>query len=92
MSYIYIVYNGRHYKVGVSATPERRVKQLQTASSTPLRLLKTYPVDVKLARKIEQQIHKMLWQRRARHKGEWFDLTEEHLNVLDEWIDSIQQL
>lgn len=86
MSYIYIVYNGRYHKIGVSAAPERRVKQLQTASAAPLRLLRTYPVNVKFARKLEQQLHRMLWQRRTRHNGEWFDLTDDHLDLIDEWL------
>lgn len=89
MSYLYIIYNGRHYKIGVSSNPNRRLKQLQTASATPLRLIKTYPVESKLVKKLEQQLHKMFWQSRTRHKGEWFNLTEAHLDCIEEWLKSI---
>jgi hypothetical protein len=62
------------------------LKQLQTGAATKLQLLKTYPVPSKIARKLEQQVHKMFWQRRLRFNSEWFDLTQDHLETLDAWL------
>ena len=84
--YIYILTDGEYHKIGVSKDPRRRVKQLQTASAGSLSIIKTYNVPSKIARKLEQQLHKMFWQRRKRFNGEWFNLTQQHLDVIDEWL------
>jgi hypothetical protein len=82
--YLYVIFNEEHYKIGISKQPERRLKQLQTGCAVSIKLIKTYKIPDSYARKIEKQVHRMFWQRQL--KGEWFDLTEAHLDVLDQWI------
>jgi hypothetical protein len=72
MKYIYLIQsleNG-YYKIGVSKHPNKRILQLQTGNSSPLKLIDTYPTEY--ADQIErtlQRIHAHL------HKeGEWFDM------------------
>jgi hypothetical protein len=84
--YLYVIQNKSKYKVGVSKDPRRRLRQLQTGAAGKLVLVKSYSVPDKIARKLEQQIHKMFWQRRLRFNGEWFDLTDAHLEVLETWL------
>lgn len=84
--FIYVMYADPYYKIGVSKNPTARLKQLQTSSAAKLKLYKTFPVPVKTARKLEQQLHRMFWQRRVRCNGEWFDLSAAHLEVLEQWL------
>jgi hypothetical protein len=84
--YLYVIQDDLRYKVGVSKNPRRRLKQLQTGAAGKLVLVKSYPVPAKIARKLEQQIHKMFWQRRLRFNSEWFNLTNDHLEVLETWL------
>jgi hypothetical protein len=84
--YIYVITDGKNHKIGISKAPKRRLKQLQTACAQKLQLIKTYKVTKKNARKLEHQLHKMFWQSRLRHDGEWFALSTAHLEVLEEWL------
>lgn len=89
-SYIYLIFNGIETKIGVSVNVEKRLKTLQTGSASKLSLLRKYKIgDSKLAYKLEKQLHKMFFQNRCRHNGEWFELTNLHITVLDEWLTSI---
>ena len=70
-----------HYKIGVSKNPKNRLKQLQTANSSKLKLMYSYPSNY--ATKIERAL-----QRRYSHyqkEGEWFriSLSEEYSFVND---------
>ena len=90
--YLYIVYNGRHYKIGITKSPNYRLRTLQTASPTKLSFYRLFKLEVdrKRCKAIESQIHKMLWQHRSRTaKGEWFDLDLEYLNFIEEWINEL---
>ena len=73
MKYIYLIQSLEegYYKIGVSRKPTKRIQQLQTGNSSPLKLIDTYQSE--LADKIER-----ILQRRYSHfhkEGEWFDLS-----------------
>lgn len=73
MKYIYLIQSLEegYYKIGISKHPNKRLVQLQTGNSSPLKLIDTYPTEY--ADKIERTL-----QRRYSHfkkKGEWFDLS-----------------
>ena len=73
MKYIYLIQsleNG-YYKIGVSKNPSKRLQQLQTGNSSPLKLIEVYQTE--FADKIER-----ILQRRYTHlhkEGEWFNLS-----------------
>ena len=85
---IYVISNGEHYKIGVSGNSKKRLKQLQTGCPLKLQLVDVYIVPRRIAKNLEKQLHKMFWQRRLRFNGEWFDLTSEHLSLLNDWISN----
>lgn len=85
--YIYLIYDGKHYKIGISKHPQQRVKELQTACPVKLTLVSVYKVQSTLAHKLEQQLHKMFWQSRVRFNGEWFDLSLEHIETMEDWLE-----
>lgn len=62
-------------KLGFSADPEKRVKQLQTGSSLPLKLFHTEEVDDLRVKVAERALHKIVGMRRI--SGEWFDMSVE---------------
>jgi hypothetical protein len=62
-------------KIGFSAHPEKRLKELQTGHAEPLFLHHTEPVAADKAYLIEQLIHADNRHRRLR--GEWFRLNVE---------------
>ena len=73
MKYIYLIQSLEegYYKIGVSKNPQRRIKELQTGNSSPLKLVETYQSEY--ADKIERTL-----QRRYSHlnkEGEWFDMS-----------------
>ena len=67
-SFVYFIQCGKAgpIKIGHSRYPQRRLAQLQTAHSEPLRLLHVEPGD----RVDEEGIH--AWFAHARVRGEWF--------------------
>lgn len=74
--YLYAIqdrYSG-YIKLGYSANPEHRLRELQTGSSGALRIVHTARIREDRARIVEQQLHRELNHHRVR--GEWFDLTE----------------
>lgn len=58
-------------KIGLSATPEQRLKVLQTACGETLRLLGSVAGDLQLERSLHQRYES------RRQQGEWFGLTDE---------------
>jgi len=63
-------------KIGFTLSPERRFRQLQTASSTPLRMV-GYILNV---RAFEQFLH---WSHRERRlSGEWFDDADKNISTV----------
>jgi predicted GIY-YIG superfamily endonuclease len=71
-TYVYLIQNGRsHIKIGVSANPVDRMRELQTASSKPLRLLASFPFKSREeAFGVEQELHKKF--NHLLISGEWF--------------------
>jgi len=60
-------------KIGFSANPEKRLKQLQTGQSNQLVLFHKEEVPAQNVRALERVIHQELRHRKSR--GEWFNLT-----------------
>jgi hypothetical protein len=83
---LYIIYSDPNlYKIGISASPERRLKQLQTGNGQKLHLYKVY--KVKDEKVLEKRLHSMLWQNKAiLGKSEWFRLCPETLEWLDQFL------
>lgn len=73
MKYVYLIQSleNSYYKIGISSNPNRRIKELKTGNSSPLRLIEIYQSE--FANKIEKTM-----QRRYSHlrkEGEWFDMS-----------------
>jgi hypothetical protein len=76
VSYIYVICEGKDassVKIGFSANPERRVKQLQTGHEGTLSLIHKEEIPAANVRAMEEIVHKLLRHRKVR--GEWFNLT-----------------
>lgn len=69
-SYVYLISDGQHIKIGKSQDPHQRVKTLQTGNAKPLRLLSWSPGGTKE----EALLHSEFASFRVR--GEWFDLPD----------------
>ena len=68
--YIYFVSNGMYCKIGFSSNVNRRLSDLQVASSEKLELLYSfYTIDYK---NIEKEFHKIFKQYNV--SGEWYDI------------------
>lgn len=74
--FIYVISSSENgpVKIGYSAKPEGRLKQLQTGYPAKLKLYFAEAIDnEKLARSIEKRVHANIGHRKL--SGEWFDLT-----------------
>jgi len=60
-------------KIGLSKSPERRLKNLQTGHPKRLRIHHKEPIDATIVHKLEKKIHTELNYKRT--KGEWFNMT-----------------
>jgi len=83
VKYVYLIQSleDSYYKIGVSNNPQRRIKELQTGNSSPLKLVETYQSE------FANQIEKFLQNRYSHfHKeGEWFDMgISEEVSFRDE--------
>jgi len=85
MNTIYLIYSedSNAYKIGVSSNVKRRLKQLQTASSSELILIKIYSSNNSY--QIEKTIHR-LWNHKKYKQndfcyleGEWFYLENQDI-------------
>lgn len=83
MKFVYLIQSleNSHYKIGISKNPQRRIKELQTANSSQLKLVESYQSEY--AEKIEGILH-----RRYSHlhkEGEWFDMSiSNEVSFIDE--------
>jgi hypothetical protein len=77
VSFLYIIAASPEgpVKLGFSADPRKRLKQLQTGSVHVLALHHTEEVDDSRVKIAERALHKLLGHRRL--KGEWFSLSVE---------------
>jgi hypothetical protein len=62
-------------KLGISADPDQRVRELQTGHPEPLKVLHREPVDLERVRLFERLLHRD--NNHHRLHGEWFNLTVE---------------
>jgi hypothetical protein len=62
-------------KLGISANPERRLRQLQTGHHQQLHLFHTEPVASDRARLYDRLLHRDIGHMRSH--GEWFHITVE---------------
>jgi hypothetical protein len=86
--YIFKLGNLPHYKIGFSLDINERLKELQTANSLKLNVVKTIPGTYKL----ERFIHKHLEDTGCeRLNGEWFELNEEQLSDLIIKMDKLKE-
>jgi predicted GIY-YIG superfamily endonuclease len=73
MKYVYLIQsleNG-YYKIGVSKHPQKRINELKTGNSSPLKLISVFKSE------FPYQIEKAM-QRKYQYlnkEGEWFDLS-----------------
>lgn len=75
------------YKIGISANPLRRLKQLQTGNGQKLKILKTYAVENEKI--TEKRLHAMLWQNQSiSGRTEWFNLSHECLEWLLQFLET----
>ena len=71
--YLYCISDGSLCKFGYSRDPHRRLKGLQTGSSSPLSLVHIVLVQEDQGRVLERTLHREYAHRRVR--GEWFRCT-----------------
>ena len=62
-------------KMGLSADPDQRVKDLQTGHPEPLMVYHREPVEIERVRLYERLLHRD--NNHYRRHGEWFDLSVE---------------
>lgn len=79
---LYIISNHKgQVKIGISKHPEKRLKQLQTGNPHPLKLEGVFHVEDYY----EKRLHYLLRNFKARHKGEWFNISVKNMfELLDE--------
>jgi hypothetical protein len=78
VNYIYVIceeVNPELVKIGFSMHPDKRVRELQTASPKPLTLFHKEEVQDLNARALERVIHRTLAHKRK--NGEWFAMSPE---------------
>lgn len=84
--YLYCISDGELCKFGYSVDPSRRLRSLQTGSSSSLSLVHSIPVDCDLdVRVLERTFHREYAHRRVR--GEWFRCTCEEGQEMLTWFE-----
>lgn len=71
--YIYLIYDGQHYKIGKAINIEKRLKELQT--SAPQELKVVWSMRSLACRRTEAYLHRKFHPKKTRKRGEWFALT-----------------
>ena len=81
--YIYLMESKGEYKIGYTRQPiGRRVSQIRQSIKSPVAVIKTWLVDDPEA--VEEMLHETF--REQNIKGEWFNLTGKHFDLLDSVI------
>ena len=87
-AYIYIIkpsYNN-YYKIGSAVDVEKRIKSLQIANPSKLRIIYK---SRECKRGLEGKIHKQL--KKHKHRGEWYGFTKKELsntiNIINDMVD-----
>lgn len=81
VGYVYLVKMGEHYKIGISKSPEKRLGEF---TKLPNELEKICVVKVKGYKRIEEYLHEHFADKRVR--GEWFELNEEDIEYIKEYL------
>ncbi len=87
--YIYVLKSGPYYKIGFADDVEQRLKVIGAAAkpddlTEPIELLFSFQTTSKMI--AERTLHEFFVRHRV--KGEWFRLTDRHLNVLRGFTES----
>jgi len=73
---VYLMEGNKHVKVGISADPDKRLKQIQTGNPNRIKLVARWWFFSKRdARKVEQLAHTLLKMRDVHTNGEWFQIS-----------------
>lgn len=83
--YLYIIGNDKGFiKIGVSNSPQRRCRQLQTGNEHKLTLLFTeeFECDRKHLLHIEKEVHRTLRRISNKCMGEWFEIDENKMDSI----------
>ena len=92
MKSVYLIRaNDGRYKIGIAKNPKKRIRQLQTGNSDPLKLIETYQSEN--ASKIETIFHNHYSY--GKQVGEWFDLSieeESRFKCICENMDKVLDL
>jgi hypothetical protein len=70
-SYIYIITDGKAFKVGISKEPQKRLRELQTGNASKLEILHLFKVPEDKVFKLEKDCHRILTTNFVK-RGEWF--------------------
>lgn len=84
-AHIYIMKCNDKYKIGVSKNVEKRIKQL-CGSPYPIEIIYTSHL-IEDAYSIEKELH--IQFERQRVLGEWFDLSDEDIAMIERCLDEI---
>ena len=81
--YIYVIKAGNHYKIGRSKTQNDRVKSYSTHNPHPIEVI----INKQVAgyKNLEVELHEMFKEQRV--KGEWFELNQDHLELISWYFD-----
>lgn len=82
MPFVYVISNGKLYKIGIAKNVQERLSSLQTATPDILKVLRAFQVDNAIA--LEGELHDLFHEKRVH--GEWFDLLESDLLHIDEHV------
>lgn len=89
---IYILKCDSYYKVGISATVKKRLKDLQIGNPRPIEIVCLYPLpenkNKEFAEKIESLIHRGFACKHV--SGEWFLLSNADIQQIDRVCRAIQ--
>lgn len=77
--FTYLMYDGRHYKIGKSKDPIHRFRQLQT-SNPFLELVSYYEGDIEIL------CHQTFWRNRV--KNEWFKFDDKTFKLVIDFMSS----
>jgi hypothetical protein len=80
-TFIYMVTDGTFTKVGISRSPRERLMNLQNGNPRKLKMVYAHPVASEyFARRLENEIHKVLMRDGKQRRGEWFRVSAREAN------------
>lgn len=79
--YVYLVKLDKHYKIGISISPESR---LQEFTLLPYPLQDICIENVKNYKQVEKELHKIYAKKRVR--GEWFSLDDKDIDYIKRYL------